>query len=283
MLWKTISLAASFGFGALLFLLAAVRGQKLWVEYREMFTETARVNMADVFLFVDPARLFLYNMIALAVVPTLVLLATWNLLAAVASAALVLVVPRIVYRRLHRRRLHRFERLLPDALAMIASSLRAGASLTLALEGLVKEMPAPINQEFELFLREQRLGLGFDIAIRHMEERMPLTEFQLVVSALRISREIGGNLTEIMDSLATTLRTKAMMEGKIVALTAQGRMQGMVMAGLPLFLGALLYHMEPEHMAKLFTTETGWMVLGVIAVMETLGFLAIKKITTIDV
>ncbi len=283
MFWKTVSLAASFGFGAMLFLLASVRGRKLWNEYREMFTESAQVNMSDVFLFVDPARMFYYNMIALVVIPVLVLLATWSLLAAVGSAIVVMLVPRIVYSRLRRRRLRRFEQLLPDALAMIASSLRAGASLTLALEGLVKEMSAPVNQEFELFLREQRLGIGFDTAIRHMEERIPITEFALVVSALRISREIGGNLTEIMDSLATTLRSKAMMEGKIEALTAQGKMQGTVMAGLPLLLGAMLYYMEPVQMAKLFTTETGWMVLGVIAVMETLGFMAIRKITTINV
>ena len=283
MIWKTISLAASFGFGALLFLAASVRGRKLWQEYREMFTETARVNMSDIFLFVDPARLFYYNVLALAVVPALVLLATWSFLAAAASAIVVLLVPRFIYRALRRRRLRRFERFLPDALAMLAGSLRAGASLTLALEGLVKEMPAPVNQEFELFLREQRLGISFETAIRHMEERVPITEFQLVVSALRISREVGGNLTEIMDSLADTLRSKSMMQGKIESLTAQGKMQGVVMAGLPLVLGALLYHMEPAHMSKLFTTEEGWMMLGVIVTMETLGFLSIKKITTIDV
>lgn len=280
---ELLSLSAAFGFGFVLFFLVAHRGHKLWLEYREMFQESARTNMSDMFLFVDPSRLFIYNLVALVIIPLFALLFSGSLFVAFVTFIIVLLVPRMVYRMIRKRRLKQFEKLLPDTLAMISSSLRAGASLTIALEGVVKEMPAPVNQEFELFLREQRLGIGFDVAIRHMEERIPVTEFQLVVSALRISREVGGNLTEIMDSLSETLRGKSMMEGKIEALTSQGKMQGVVMAGLPLFLGGLLMKMEPEAMSKLFTTETGWVVLSVIVVMETLGFFAIQKITTIDV
>ncbi len=283
MTWMPFTVAAAFGFGIFLFVLMVFHGQSALRDYREIFTETARTNMADAFLFVDPNRLFLYNVVALAVIPVTALLATQSLLVTLLAFVLVLVVPQFYYRHLRKRRLKQFEKLLPDALSMVAGSLRAGASLTLALEGLVREMPAPINQEFELFLREQRLGMDFETAIHHMEERLPITDFSLVVAALRISREVGGNLTEVMDSLATTLRTKSMMEGKIQSLTAQGKMQGMVMAGLPIFLGLLLMQLEPEAMGKLFTTNTGYAVLAVIVVMETLGFITIKKVTTIDV
>ena len=102
-------------------------------------------------------------------------------------------------------------------------------------------------------------------------------------AALRISREIGGNLGETLDTLSDTLRRKSTMEGKIDSLTAQGRMQGLVMTALPVFLGFLLYLLEPEAMSLLFTTPAGWGTLAVIIVMETLGYIFIRKVTTIDV
>ena len=105
----------------------------------------------------------------------------------------------------------------------------------------------------------------------------------MLTSALRINREIGGNLAEILDSLANTLLRKHQMEGKIDSLTAQGRLQGIVMTGLPVLLGVLLYFMEPEAMEKLWTTTIGYAVLAVIIIMESMGYVMIRKITNIDV
>ena len=105
----------------------------------------------------------------------------------------------------------------------------------------------------------------------------------MFASALRISREVGGNLGEILERLADTLRRKATMEGKIESLTAQGKMQGYVMTALPVFLGFLLYFLEPEAMAQLFTTPKGWTVLAVVFIMESLGYVFIRKVTHIDV
>ena len=110
-----------------------------------------------------------------------------------------------------------------------------------------------------------------------------MQDFLMFTSAMRISREVGGDLGEVLDTLSATLRKKAAMEGKIQALTAQGKMQGLVMTGLPLFLGLLLFLLEPVAMAKLFTTVYGWVLLSVIVVMEVLGYIFIKKVTTIDV
>jgi tight adherence protein B len=100
---------------------------------------------------------------------------------------------------------------------------------------------------------------------------------------LRISREVGGNLAEILETLADTLRRKHQMEGKILALTAQGKLQGLIMTGLPLFLLLVLSKMEPEAMAPMFHTVAGWATLAVIAVMEVIGYVAIQKIVSIDV
>ena len=105
----------------------------------------------------------------------------------------------------------------------------------------------------------------------------------MVSSALRISREVGGNLSEVLETLAETLRRKAMMEGKIDSLTAQGRMQGTVMACLPVLLGILLYFLEPEAMSKMFNTWYGLTVLGIIVIWEGIGFFLINKMVNIDV
>jgi len=112
---------------------------------------------------------------------------------------------------------------------------------------------------------------------------MPLQDFILVVAALRISREVGGNLAEILETRAGTLRRKHEMEGKINSLTAQGKMQGLIMTLLPVFLLVILANMEPESMAPMFNTLAGWATLAVIAVMEVIGYFAIQKIVTIDV
>ena len=172
---------------------------------------------------------------------------------------------------------------MPDALLMVSGAMRAGASLSIALEGLVKEQPPPISQEFELYLKEQRLGVEFEQSLRSMEARNPMPDFRMLVTALRINREVGGNLAETMETLGDTLRRKSMMEGKIESLTAQGKLQGIVMTGLPILLGCLLNFMEPEAMSKLWTTPIGWALLVVIVIMESMGYFLIKKITTIDV
>ena len=265
-----------------MFLLMTV-GQKFMVGYKETFTESASANMTDMFMTIDANRLFQFNLIAMVVLPIL----TWFLLGdpitTIAVFCLIAFLPTLFYKTMRKRRLRKFEEQLPDGLIMLSGAMRAGASLNIALENLVKEQPAPLSQEFELLMREQRIGVEFDVSLTNMEQRLPLQDFAMLASALRINREIGGNLAEIFDLLGETLRQKHTMEGKIESLTAQGKLQGIVMTGLPILLGGLLYFLEPESMEKLWTTTIGWMVLGVIIFMETLGYLMISKITSIDV
>lgn len=264
-------------------LLFISRAQAKLARYREDFTHQATSNMADMFMFVDPHRLFRINLIALVVAP----LFTWVLLrdpvTSIGMFVLILVLPTYVYRSMRAKRLARVEAQLPDALTMVSGALRAGASLSIALDNLVAEQPAPICQEFEILTREQRIGVDFDVSLANMEKRIPLQDFRMLTTALRINREVGGNLAETVESLADTLRRKSTMEGKIRSLTAQGKLQGIVMTGLPVLLGVLLNFLEPAAMAKLWTTGVGWMVLTVIIVMELMGYAMIKKITSIDV
>jgi len=252
-------------------------------EYESTFSETTSSTMTDMFMFVDPARLFTLNIVGIILVPLLLWIITGDDIVAVAALIGMFLLPWWIYKVLKQRRMKKFESQLPDAFMMLSSSLQSGASLTMALEGLVKEQPAPLSQEFGLLIRQQRIGVDLEQGLTNMEKRLPVQDFQIAVSAIKISREVGGNLIEVMETLAETLRRKATMEGKIDSLTSQGRMQGKVMTGLPILLGVILMQIEPEAMGKLFTTPIGWGTLAVIIVMEVLGYLTINKITSIDV
>ena len=259
------------------------KAESFWGDYETVFKESASVNLEDMFLFVDPQRLFLMNALALILAPLLGLMLTGDWIVALLILTVVAVFPFYLYKSMRKKRLRKIELQLPEALVMISGSLSSGASLNMALESMLKEQPAPLSQEFMLFMREQRIGVDFDMSLRNMERRIPLQDFIMFTAAMRISREVGGNLGEVLTTLAETLRRKATMEGKIESLTAQGRMQGIVMAGLPILLGVLLYFMEPVAMSKLFSTTIGWGVLTVIIIMEVMGYVFIRKITSIDV
>ncbi len=274
-----VVMVAAIVIGVLLLQLA----QDFLARQKSAITQQAKGGLEDMFIFVDPTQLFYYNIAALVLVPLIIWFISENVVLVVGAAIAITLAPKFVVNHLRKSRLTQFERQLPDSLLMVSGSMRAGASLTVAMESMVKEQKPPLSQEFELMLREQRLGVDFDTAMKHMEERMPLQDFILVVAALRISCEVGGNLAEILETLAETLRRKHQMEGKINSLTAQGKMQGLIMTMLPIFLLLILTKMEPESMAPMWDTLAGWATLGVIAVMEVIGYFAIQKIVTIDV
>ena len=184
---------------------------------------------------------------------------------------------------IHRRRRLKIVLQLPDVLLMLASSLRAGTSLQIALDLAIRETPAPLSQELAVVMREQRLGMALEEGLDTMARRLKLEEVDLVVTAMTIARDTGGNLAETLDRLAGTLRTKAIVEGKIRALTSQGKLQGIVVGALPLGMIFVLESMEPESMQPLFHTWWGWTVVGVIGVLEFVGFILIRKIVNIDV
>lgn len=255
----------------------------LFARYRETFTAQASINLREMFLFIDPRRLFQANLVLFVLVPAGVYLVTGAVLFALIAAGVLAVLPRYAYVWLKRRRIKAFEQQMPDALMAIAGAMRAGASLPLAIESMVREQQPPISQEFALVLREHRLGVSLDEAFEHLGDRVPSQELVLVLSAMRIAREVGGNLAETLDRLADTLRKKFAMEGKIAALTAQGKLQGWVVGLLPFAMAAVLYKMEPQAIYPLFHSILGWIVVGVILLMEFLGVMMIRKIVSIDV
>ncbi|RTL51164.1 MAG: secretion system protein F [Rhodocyclaceae bacterium] len=256
---------------------------KMLTRQKENLEKQASTTLADMFIFLDPQKMFRYNVAGMVVVPSVIWFLTANPVFTVVSLVLTYVLPKYYVRHLRTARLKTLEKQLPDSLLMITGAMTAGASLNIAIESMIKESRPPISQEFDLMVRELRVGVDFDTALKNMEKRNPVADFALVISALRISREVGGNLAEILNALADTLREKQTMEGKIASLTAQGKIQGVVMTGLPLLVMFGLTQLEPVAMAPLFNTWIGWLTLTVIGVMETMGYFFIRKITAIDV
>lgn len=275
--------------GVVFLLLTAVmwgvvsQGKTWFVRRSARIGDEVGSNLADLFIFINTQQVAALSALAVIAIPLAIYMFTQNLVLTAIAVPASLLAPRLIVRRFQRRRLYQIERQLPDALLMVASALRAGASFPIALESAAHDTRPPISQELALLIREIRLGVDMADALTHMEKRVPMQDFLMATAAISISREVGGNLAETLETVARTLRDKQQMEGKIRSLTAQGKAQGLVMTLLPVFLMLVLSRMEPVAMAPLFNEPVGWATLAVIAVMEFLGYNAIRKITNIDV
>jgi tight adherence protein B len=210
------------------------------------------------------------------------LLTTHPLMCFLTLAGLI-IIPNKVYEILRKRRLALIDGQVPDMLAMAAGAMSAGASLMVALESVARDGPAPIKLELDMMLREVRLGLDMDIALDNLAARVKSEEMVMVAAAIKIARESGGNLSESLDKLSRAVRERQNMEKKILALTAQGRMQAWVMAALPFGMLYALFQLDERAMAPMFHSVLGWVVFLAVCLWITVGFKVIKKIMDIDV
>ena len=269
---------------ALLVLWIALQFGTRWFARRQgQAAADAKSNLEGMFIFTDENRILAINVAVLIMLPLVAWVVSGSVPVVGACVVVAFLAPRAVLRFIAKRRLRQFEGQLPDALMMMSGALRAGASLAMALDSVAMEGRPPISQEFELLQRELRLGVDLADALEGMERRVPLPDLALVTAGLLLAREVGANLAETLESLAKTVRARLQMEGKIRSLTAQGKMQGLVMTCLPLLLIFVLKVMEPEAMAPLFHKWYGWVTLAGILFTISIGYHFIRRITTIDV
>lgn len=277
-------LIATLFFSTFAFAWIALSFGTRWFAKRQKSTASAAASdLEGMFIFTDARRIMYMNVAVLIMLPLAAWAITGNMILVGICVLLAFIAPRWVLRFIASRRLRQFESQLPDALMMITGALRAGASLPIALESVANEGRPPVSQEFALLLREMRLGTDFGVALQNLERRVPLQDLAMVTAGMALAREVGANLAETLESIGATIRAKLQMEGKIRSLTAQGKMQGIVMSGLPVFLIFVLKLMEPEAMAPLFSQWYGWVTLSVIGVAVAIGYHFIRRITTIDV
>jgi tight adherence protein B len=201
----------------------------------------------------------------------------------IATAIGCLLVPRWAINRLKARRMHRIAEQLPDALAFWAGLLRSGQGLHPALGQLAEHQASPLGDELKVVARQCRLGVSVDAAVHELCERLALPDLRLLSSLLRVARDLGGNLGDSLLRLSDLLRSRLAMEARIRSLTAQGRLQGVIVGALPLVLLVVLSFMEPAVMSVLLREPLGWFALALIATLELLGFVLIRRIVAIEI
>lgn len=180
-------------------------------------------------------------------------------------------------------RLSAFNKQLPDTITLLSNSLRAGSSFLQSIELVSRETPAPMGEEMLRVVREVNLGLGMEEALHNMVRRIKSEDLDLMVTAISIQQSVGGNLAEILDTIAFTIRERVRIKGEVNTLTAQGRYSGYLVAFLPIAIAGMINMISPAFMQPLFTKTIGQILLVVGGVMMSIGFFAIRKITDIKV
>jgi tight adherence protein B len=194
-----------------------------------------------------------------------------------------LTLPQLYLLRKERASMSALSGQIADSLILMANSLRAGHSFLQSMEMVAREMPPPISREFGRALQEMNLGIPVETALTAMGQRGGNEDLELMITAVLIQRQVGGNLAEILDTIAETIRERVRIAGEIKTLTAQGRISGVIICLLPLAIGSFIVVINPGYLNTLFTHPLGKAMIGIGAIGQLLGVFAIRKIIQINV
>jgi tight adherence protein B len=200
------------------------------------------------------------------------------------AAGIGFFIPRIYVGMKQARRLKAFEQQLPDTLSLWVNSQRAGYSVMQALEAISREAPQPSAGEIKRVVQEVQIGIPMAQAFDHLLSRMPSEDLDLCITAVNINREVGGNLADVLETIAHTIRERIKIKGEIRVLTAQGRLTGYLISGLPIALGIILTLINPVYMGNLFNHRgCGWPMIAVSLGMIGIGMSVIQRIVDIEI
>lgn len=239
-------------------------------------------KLEDSFVFLEQKKISLLSVSPVLFAAVLFLLFR-NIVGLVIGFLMGLAMPSIMGGIIKQRRIRAFESQLVDSLMILSSSLKGGLSLIQAIEALCEEMPPPISQEFDLVLKENKWGVSLEESLRKLRDRMPLESVNLLVSAVLVSRETGGELTKLFSRLTDTIRDNLKLKEKIGTLTLQGKMQGVVMSILPIIFTFFITRQNPDHFNIMWENELGRKLVVAGIFLQVVGILLIKKISTLRV
>ena len=260
--------------------------------YSREYTASAARELEDMFLFIPPRRILELAMASAALCFILVFFTVGGftrsaclrgLVIGAAAAAAGWTIPGRILKHLKSRRLRRFNEQLVDGLMNMSNALRAGFSILQSFEAIARQGLNPISQEFSVFLHQVRVGVTFEDSLHNLHARVGSDDLALVVSSIEVARQTGGNLTEVLEKIAHTIRERMRIERRIRTLTAQGKLQGWVVGAMPLILGLVLLFMQPGTMIAFAYSPVGVFLLCLVVLLEVLGALVIRKIIRIDV
>ncbi|MFC2947306.1 type II secretion system F family protein [Virgibacillus sediminis] len=232
---------------------------------------------------VKPEEFIAFQWIAAIFLAGLLHLITGNVLFSVLGGAIGYMIPKFWLKRKQRIRVEQFNQVLPGMITSMVGSLRAGFSLPQSLAMVAEESYSPLKEEVELVLKKMRYGATMEEALLEWKDRMPSEDLSLMVEAVIIQRQVGGNLAYLLNKIVETIRERGKIQNQIKTLTAQGRLSGMIISLLPVGLGFVIFLINPEYITTLFTNPIGMFMLGAGLIGGIIGFVLIRKITTIEV
>lgn len=218
-----------------------------------------------------------------ALAPLLLVLFGTSVVMALLMALIGAMLPSLAMKKKQRQRLAAINSQIPEVLITISNSLRAGYSFMQAIDLVSREADPPLATEFGLVIKEMNLGAATETALQNIVQRVNSDDLDLMITAVIIQRQVGGNLAEILESIAETIRERIRIKGEIKTLTAQGRISGMIIAALPLFICIFVYLINPGYMLPLFTEPLGQIMLGAGVSGQVLAVILIRKIVDIQV
>lgn len=208
---------------------------------------------------------------------------TKNYWVTLGAAAVGLIIPILLIKRLEKARRQKFAGQLVDMLMILSSCLKAGLSLLQSFEVVVEEMPAPLGQEFSLVLRQMQMGTSLEAAMTSLRRRMRVDDLDMIITAMMVARESGGDLTETFSRLVFTIQERNKLVSRVNALCVQGKLQGAIMSLLPIFFALFVYKTDPHFFDIFFEDNFGRMLFGYAIISEILGIIFIRKLSKVDI
>mgnify|MGYP006271172343 CR=1 FL=1 len=256
--------------------------RRAYARYEEEYLAKRISDLSEMFFFVGPRQLVVLT-VAITAIGAILGLLLFGPVLTVLAVALGLASPTLLVRFYRARRVKLFDRQLVDALTGMSSAFRAGMTLRQAMEEVSKTAQPPLSQEFALAVREMRVGTATEAALDNLARRVGSDDLTLVVNGMNTARSVGGNLAEMFDTIATTIRERFRIEGRIRTLTAQGRLQGLVVGLMPVIVWIGFDFMRPDLTRPMMGHWFGYMVVGLVVVMELLGAFFIRRVVSIKV
>lgn len=257
--------------------------------YEAGYGDAVKERLEGMFIFIPPQQLLTFKMVTAIIgwmVGTVLTISAGPFVAM--CVGLVLSVPFYflpdkILAYLYQKRLELFNDQLVDGLMTLSNALRSGLNFVQGMSVMVEETAAPLSQEFNLVLQEIQLGVDVDKALESVARRVPDEDLHIFVIAITIARGVGGNLAEIFDNIATVIRERKRIQGKIKAITSQGKLQAIIMASMPAVIALVLHFMDPETLAYLYTTLPGIVIIVFVVTCDYIGYKIIIYIVTIDI
>jgi tight adherence protein B len=207
---------------------------------------------------------------------------TGNVIIGIVISVLCIFILRTRLTSRIRKRTTIFNEQLGDALEMMSGTLRAGFSLPQSIETVSEEMPDPIAKEFKKVVKELSVGVSLEKSLYNLLDRISTDDLELLVTAILIQRQIGGNLAEILDNISSTIRQRINLKGEVKTLTAQGRMSGLIISILPIAFSIIILLLNPEYILTLFQDPIGWLMVILAIIGQILGIFMIRRIIDIQ-